>query len=95
MTSPISDDTVRANLSKLDADICLPAAQVARLLGINETDLKIDRDADISMPYVQQTARGAVSYRVYDVRARLENETKLTGAALDQHLAAQTRTTDR
>jgi len=95
MTSPIPDDTVRASFSKLDADICLPADQVARLLDVSEADLKIDRDADTGMPYVQQTSRGAVSYRVRDVRARLENETKLTGSALDQHLAAQTRATDR
>ncbi|WP_186062079.1 hypothetical protein [Burkholderia gladioli] len=95
MTSPIPDDTVRANLSKLDADICLPAAQVARLLGTSEGDLKKDRDAGIGMPCVQQTSRGAVVYRVRDVRARLEEETKLTGSALDQHLAAQTRATDR
>ncbi|TAM04889.1 MAG: hypothetical protein EPN70_10005 [Paraburkholderia sp.] len=95
MTSSIPDDTVRANLSKLDADICLPAAQVARLLGTSEADLKKDRDADIGMPYVQQTHRGAVVYRVQDVRAHLENETKLTGSALDQYLAPLTRATDR
>ncbi|WP_442808237.1 hypothetical protein [Trinickia soli] len=95
MTSPIPDDTVRANLSKLDADICLPADQVARLLGTSEADLKKDRDADVGMPYVQQTSRGAVAYRVEDVRAHLEAEIKLSGAELDQHLASQARATDR
>lgn len=95
MTSPIPDDTVRAGLSRLDADILLPEDQAARLLDMSEADLKSDRDADIGMPYVQQTRRGAVFYRVRDVRARLEDETKLTGSALDEHLAAQTRATDR
>jgi hypothetical protein len=95
MRSPIPDNTVRANLSKLDPDIFLPAAQVARLLDTSEADLKKDRDADLGMPYVQQTPRGAVFYRVRDVRARIEDETKLTGSALDQHLTAQARATDR
>lgn len=95
MTALIPDDTVRANLSKLDADICLPAAQVARLLGTSEADLKKDRDAGEGMPYVQHTPRGAVVYRVEDVRAHLEAKTELSGAELGQHLAAQAQTTDR
>lgn len=95
MTALIPDDTVRANLSKLDANICLPVAQVARLLDVSEADLKTDRDAGEGMPYVQHTTRGAVVYRVEDVRAHLEDKLKLSGAELDQHLAAQARATSR
>lgn len=95
MTAQIPDELLFANLSSLSGELLLPAAQVSRLLGKSQADLQADRDARVGIQYVQQSPRGAVMYRVQDVRAYLQTETGLTGSELDQRLAAQARATDR
>ncbi|MBR8211121.1 hypothetical protein KDW61_20890 [Burkholderia cenocepacia] len=95
MSALIPDELLFANLSSIDGEILLPAAQVSRLLGKSAADLAADRDAHVGIPYVQHSPRGAVMYRVQDVRAYLQTKTGLSGSDLDQRLAAQARATDR